>query len=228
MKPTRAAWLFAAGLVWLVLRGVLVQAFPMLGTENAVREGGMWLALPLISVVAGLAVPLFFFAFLRHHRFDGQTGLRATTVLALVMSLLSSAVMVLSMIEAVRGVGPADGAVASAAPWLTQAVPAGYIVSVFLFLVAFAAQCPCGRRLARNAAIAAVGTLVPIFLMTGWLVHATVEGALPWFPAVSQSVVVKLLGLAAAGALLLFLESFAVGYEDGPSSDRNRARADGA
>ncbi len=219
MKPNRAAWLFAAGLAWLVLRGVLVQAFPALGTEHATREGGMFLIMPLISVAAGLAVPLFFFAFLRHHRFDRQLGLRAATMVALAMSLLSSVVMVHSLTEAVRGVGPADGIIATTAPWLMQAVPAGFILSVFLFLVAFAVQCPSEQSLRRTAVIAAVGSLVPILLMTGWLIHANVDGALPWFPALSQSIAVKVLGLAAAGALLLFLESFARGYDARPATD---------
>jgi hypothetical protein len=212
MQPTRAAWLFAAGLVWLVLRGLLLPVFPFLGTENAARAGGWMLAIPTLSVAASLAVPLFFFSFLRHHRFEAQPVLRAATVAVLITSVLSCAVVALSWIDAVRGAAPQHGIIAGFAPWLIVVVPAAFIVSIFVFLVAFALQCPCPPGLRRSAAVAAVGTLVPIFLVAGWVLHSHGGGWLPWFPAFSRSIPVRVIGLAAAGTLLLFLESFAVGY----------------
>ncbi len=213
MQPTRAAWLFAAGLVWLVLRGLLLPVLPFLGTEHAVRQGGWLLVIPTLSTVASLAVPLFFSSFLRHHRFDGQRLLRTMTVLALVVSLVSFGVVALSWIDTVRGVEPLDGIIASTAPWLIVVVPAAFIVSIFGFLVAFAAQCRCAPSLRKSAAVAAIGTVVPIVLIAGWALHSSGSGWLPWFPAFSRSLPVRVIGLAAAGTLLLFLESFAVGYQ---------------
>jgi hypothetical protein len=213
MRPNRAAWLFAVGLAWLVLRGLLAQTFPVFGTEQAVSQGGFWLLVPLASVLASVAVPLFFFSFLRHHGFESQSGLQVATAIALAASILSSVLVILSFVDAVRGAGAAGGMTAARAPWLLQAAPAAFIVSVFAYLVAFAVQCRCPRHLRRNALVASVGALVPILLVSAWLVHGAGDGLLPWFPAFSRSPFVKVLGLAAAGTLLFFLERFAVGYD---------------
>ncbi len=50
MQPTRAAWFFAAGIAWLVLRGILVHALPALHTDQIAQHGGPLLLIPLISV----------------------------------------------------------------------------------------------------------------------------------------------------------------------------------
>jgi hypothetical protein len=220
MQPTRAAWLFAAGLVWLVFRGLLLPVFPFLGTEHAVRQGGWLLVIPTLSAVASFAVPLFFYAFLHHHRFDGQRALRAATLTALVVSLISFAVVALSWFDAVRAAAPRHGIIASSAPWAIVVVPAVFIIGIFGFLVAFAVQCRCAPELRRSAAIAAVGALVPILLIAGWALHSSGDGWLPWFPSVSRSIPVRVIGLAAAGTLLLFLENFAVSYRAEGASRR--------
>ena len=123
MKPTRAAWFFAAGLVWLVLRGILVHAVPLLRTENVAQQGGILLLIPLVSVIASLMVPFFFLSFLRHHRFDGQRALWAATGFASVASLLSFALVLISFVAAARGMSHLEKPTGLVLRWLVPAIP---------------------------------------------------------------------------------------------------------
>ena len=216
MLPTRAAWIFAAGLAWLVLRGILVSAVPLLRTENVVQQGGLLLIVPLISVIASLTVPLFFLTFLRHHRFSGQRALQVTTILAAGASLLSFTLVIMSFIAIARGTDAADSSLVLSAPWLFQAIPLLLVGSLFLFLAVFARQSGCSAGLCRAAAVGALGTLIPVIMISIWLIHSHFSDVFfSWYPAVSHSLGAKVLGLAAAAALLWFLETFAVTYDDG-------------
>ena len=215
MLPTRAAWFFAAGLAWLVLRGILVNAVPVLRTENIAQQGGLLLIIPLISVIASLTVPLFFLTFLRHHRFSGQRALQVMTILAVGASLLSLAVVIMSFVAIARGANAADTSIVLSAPWLFQAIPLLLVGSLFLFLTVFARQSGCSAGLCRAAAVGALGTLIPVIMISIWLIHSHFGDVFSWYPAVSHSLVAKVLGLAAAAALLWFLETFAVTYDDG-------------
>lgn len=221
MKPTRAAWMFAAGMAWLVLQAIVVHALPMLRNDYVAQHGGYLLLVPLTSVVAIATVPLFFLSFLFHHSFSRGRLLRAATVVAVIAALLSFAMVVLAFVATAGGGSLAETKVISSAPWLTQAIPLLVASSVVLFLAVFARQSGCGRSLQRAAAVGAVGTLVSVAMVVAWVIHSRVEGALPWYPGVSQSPAAKILGLAAAGALLWFLEVFAVSY-DGPPGAADR------
>ncbi len=123
MQPTRAAWFFAAGLAWLALRGILVHALPSLRTDQIAQHGGLLLILPLISVVASLTAPLFFFSFLRRHRFSGRRILRSATIFAASAALLSSVLVLISFIVTARGTGAAEIPFVLSSPWLFQAIP---------------------------------------------------------------------------------------------------------
>ncbi len=213
MKPTRAAWLFAAGLAWLVLRVILVQAVPMLRTGQVTQHGGFLLIVPLLSVAASLTVPLFFGSFLLHHDFSNRRFFRGATIAAAVSSLVSFALVVASSIASVRGGSLAGTRIISSAPWLYQAIPILFIGALVLFLAVFAKQSEVGASLRRAATAGAVGSLVSVLMIVAWVIHLRVEGALTWYPAVSQGWVAKILGLAAAGSLLWFLETFAVSYD---------------
>lgn len=214
MKPTRAAWLFAAGLAWLVLRAILVHSLPLLRTEHVAQHGGLLLIVPLLSVVASATAPLFFFSFLFHHRFLNRRLFRAVTMVTATASLLSFAVVSLAFVASVRGGGLAETPVVSSAPWLYQTIPLFFVGSVVVFLAVFARQGGCNAGLRRAAAAGAVGTLVSTIMIAGWVIFSRVEGALTWYPAVSRSLFAEILGLAAAASLLWFLESFAVSYDD--------------
>ena len=218
MQPTRAAWFFAAGIAWLALRGILVHALPSLRTDQIAQHGGPLLVIPLISVVASLAAPLFFFSFLRRHRFTGQRTLQGATVLAVTASLLASLLVLISFIVAARGTGTAEIPFVLSSPWLFQAIPLLFVGSIFLFLIAFARQSGCDAGLRRSAGVAAIGTLIPTVMIAAWTLHSRFEGVLLWYPSFSESLVAKILGLAAAGALLWFLETFAVSYADGAAA----------
>jgi len=215
MKPTRAAWMFAAGMAWLVLQAILVRVLPMLRNEHVAQHGGLSLVVPLLSVAAVATVPLFFLSFLFHHPFDRRRLLHVATVAAAATSLVSFAMVVLAFTAIAAGGSLAETRVMSSAPWLSQAIPLLVVTSVVFFLAVFARESGCGPRLRRAATVGAVGTAVSMLMILAWVIHSRVEGALPWYPAVSQSLTARILGLAAAGALLWFLEAFASSY-DGP------------
>ncbi len=220
MNPTRAAWFFAAGLAWLTLRGILVDALPLMRADQIALHGGLLLMIPLISVAASLTVPLFFLSFLRSHRFWDQRTLRGATILALTASLFSAALVLLSFVVIFRGTDAAEIPMVRSSSWLFQAILLIFVGSIFFFLVVFSRQSGCGARLRKSAGVAAVGTLVPTILIAVWVFQSRVEGVLLWYPSFSQSLVAKVLGLAAAGTLLWFLETFALSYDDGASVDR--------
>lgn len=215
MKPTRAAWFFVAGLVWLVLRGILVQSLPQIRTDYLAEHGGFLLLIPLISVVASLAVPVFFWSFLRHHRFEGQRILRIATWIAAVASVLSFLLAVAALIAAVKGIRPPDWPFLLSSPGLLQATLLLLVGSLFLFLLAFARSDACDARLRRAAAVGAVGAMISTIMVVVWVLYSRFPELLAWYPAISGSLVSKLTGLAAAGTLLWFLETFATSYEGG-------------
>lgn len=212
MRPTRAAWFFAAGFVWLVLRGILVYAIPQLGTEYVAQHGGLLLVVPFASVIATLTVPLFFFSFFRYHPFDGRPFLRFATGFALAASLISFAVVLMSFVSAVRGQDNVATFLGRAVPWLSPSIPLVFVASLFLFLAVFASQGDSGTGLRRASVVAAVGTVIPLVLMTLWVLRSFSEDLFSWYPDVSQSLAVRILGLAAAGTLFWFLETFATSY----------------
>jgi len=218
MQPTRAAWFFAAGIAWLALRGILVHAMPSLRIDQIAQHGGLLLILPLISVVASLTAPLFFFSFLRRHRFTKRRVLQGATISAATAALLSSLLVLVSFIVIARGFSTAEIPFVRSSPWLFQAIPLVFVGSIFIFLVAFARQSGCDVGLRRSAGIAAIGTLVPTVMIAAWTLHSRFEGVFLWYPPFSQSLVAKILGLAAAGTLLWFLETFAVSYDDGATA----------
>ena len=213
MHPRRAAWLFAGGLAWLVLRGILIRTFPVMGAEQAFERGGVFLLVPLISLIASLTVPLFFFSFLFHNDFTGQRALKIATIIALTTSSLSFASVVTGFVISIRGIEPGGGGTAQLTLWLYTVVPLLFVASLVVFLAAFGGQSGfVDPRLRVAARIAAVGASVPVVMMVAWIVSTWVPGALPWVPDFSRSLVAKALGLAAAGSLLWFFESFATTY----------------
>lgn len=222
MKPTRAAWLFAAGLAWLVLRAILVQSVPALRTEQMAQDGGFRLIFPLLSVAASATAPLFFFSFLCQHSFLNRRLFRAVTVVTATASLLSFALASLALVAAVRGGILAESPIISSAPWLYHAIPLFFVGSVVVFLVFFVRQSGCRGGLRRAAAAGAIGTTVSLMMIAGWVIFSRLEGALPWLPSASQSLFAKILGLAAAASLLWFLETFAVSYDDQVSASEGR------
>ena len=211
MNPSRAAWFFAAGLAWLVLRGILVRAIPAFGVAEIAQKGGLWLAVPVVSFAASLTVPVFFASFLRHHRFVRKGALRPATILALTASLLSCALVGLALIATVRLSDIGEGLMAGVPSWIPTLIPVVFVVSIFLFLVAFSRAEEFARELRLAARIAAVGTSVPIVLITAWMANSTL-GVPSWYPAFSQGLAARVLGLAAAATLFWFLESFATRY----------------
>jgi len=220
MNPTRAAWFFAAGLAWLAFRSILVHALPRMQADQIAQHGGLLLMIPLISVAASLTAPLFFLSFLRRHRFADQRTMRGATILALTASLLSAVLVLLSFVVIFRGADATEIPIVRSSSWLFHAIPLIFVGSIFFFLVVFSRQSGCDTGLRRSAGVAAVGMLVPTILIALWVFHARVEGVLLWYPSFSQSLVAKVLGLAAAGTLLWFLETFALSYDDGASVDR--------
>lgn len=221
MHPTRAAWFFAAGIAWLVLRGILVRALPPLQVDQIAQHGGALLVFPLISVVASFTAPLFFFSFLRRHRFPNQRILHATTFFAVVASLLSAVLVLSSFIITARGSAPTAMPLVHSSPWLFHAIPLLFVGSLTAFLAVFAWQSGCEPGLRRSAGVAAIGTLIPTCMIVVWVLHTRFDGAFLWYPPFSQSLAATILGLTAAGALLWFLETFAKSYDDGPrATDR--------
>lgn len=213
MGPNRAAWLFVAGLAWLVLRGILAHVFGWANAGEIAQHGGLAMLLPAISLVASLTMPLFFFSFLTHHPFENQAFLRGATLLALATSLFSFLLVLVSFVAILLEPG-SRGAVLAAVPFrIVTAVPLLFVISIFLFLVAFARAEGKDERLRRAAVVGAVGTLIPLLIILGWIIHTSVAGSLPWYPEFSRSLIAKGMGLAAAGSLLWFLETFAVSYD---------------
>jgi len=213
MKPTRAAWFFAAGLAWLVLRGILVSSFPALRVDRIAQEGGVWLVIPVLSFIASLAAPLFFTAFLRHHRFAGQKVLRSVTVFAVVASALSSLLVLFSLLATARVLDVGSGWMGAVDGWLPAVNPLALVLAIFLFLSVLARTGDLDREVRSTARVAAIGTLIPLFLIVAWIANSLV-GIPSWYPAFSKGLAAKILGLAAAAVLFRFLESFAVRYRD--------------
>jgi len=214
MKPTRAAWFFVAGLVWLVLRGILLQSLPQIRFDYVAEHGGLLLLIPLTSVVASLAVPLFFLSFLRHNRFRGRRLLQFATVAAAVGSLMSFLLALASLVAAVRGIRPSDWPLLLASPKLFQTNLLLLVGSLLVFLLAFARSDAGNERLRKAAMVGAAGAMVSTIMVVVWVLYLRFPDLLTWYPAVSGSLVFKLTGLAAAGAFLWFLETFATTYDD--------------
>lgn len=215
MKPTRAAWFFVVGLLWLVLRGILLQPLPQIRTDHVAEHGGILLLIPLISVAANLAMPLFFLSFLRHHWFIRQRLLRFATVVALVASLASFTLAVASLVAAVRGIRAPDWPFVLSSPRLLQANLLFLVGSLLLFLVAFARSDAGNARLRKAAAVGAIGAAVSTIMVVIWVFYLRFPDLLDWYPAISRGLASRLTGLAAAGALIWFLETFATTYDDG-------------
>ena len=215
MRPTRAAWLLVAGIAWLVLRGILARSIPALQPERVAESGGLWLLVPLLSVVASLTIPLFFVSFLRRHDFDGQPWLLAATRFAVAAATASFLLVTVSYVGQMGGAGSAAAGWADAAPWLIQVVPMALVLSLIAFLLAFACQSAFPPGLRRAATVAAAGAVVPALLMAVWMVHARAPESVSWWPGIASSFGARLVGLAGAAALVWFLESFATGYQDG-------------
>jgi hypothetical protein len=213
MNPTRAAWFFAAGLAWLVLRGILVQAFPVLRPESVAEQGGPLLIVPFLSVVASATIPLFFVSYLSRSPFDRRPVLRIATLVAVAASVAAFLLVLVSFARVVRGLGPGQSQSISTPSGPLTFIPLLLGASILFFLIVFARQGTRDPVLRRAAVIGAVGTAVPVVLITAWIIHGRFEGALPWYPAFSQSLAARVIGLAAAGGLLWFLETFAVRYE---------------
>lgn len=208
MKPTRAAWLFAIGLAWLVLRGLLEHAFPALRAEYIAQQGGILLVVPVMSLAASLAAPIFFASLLRHHDFSAQRGLRSATVFALVASLASTALVLTSLFLIVRGPSLDPGGTS----WALSLTPLVFVLSIFVFLLTLARIGDVDPELRSAARVGAIGTTIPIILIVAWIVNS-LYGVLPWYPAFSQGLLAKILGLGAATALFWFLETFAKRYD---------------
>ena len=215
MKPTRAAWFFVVGLVWLVLRAILLQNLPQIRTDYIAEHGGMLLLIPLISVVASLTIPLFFLSFLRRHRFIRQRFLRFATVVAAVASLLSFIQSVASLVAAARGLSSPDWPFLLSSPRLLQANLLFLVGSFLLFLVAFARSDAGGPSLRKAAAVGAVGAAVSTIMVVVWVGYLRFPDLMDWYPAISRSPASRLTGLAAAGVLVWFLEAFATTYGEG-------------
>lgn len=218
MKPTRAAWFFVAGLVWLVLRGILVQALPQIRTDYLAENGGVLLLIPMISVVASLAVPVFFLTFLRHHSFEGQRMLRIATSIAAVASVLAFFLAVAALVTAIKGIRPPDWSWLLSSPGLRQTILILLIGSLFLFLLIFARSGSFPERLRKAASVGAVGAMVSMVMVVVWVLYSRFPDSLVWYPAVSGSLFSRITGLAAAGTLLWFLETFATTYDDAGES----------
>ena len=211
MKPTRAAWLFAAGLAWLVLRGILVNAIPALRADRIAQEGGSWLLVPLLSFVASLAAPVFFISFLRHHSFLGRPALRSATIFAVVASVLSCGLVMISLVATAGVFNLGSGGTGVMDRWLPAVIPLLFVVSIFLFLFALARSTDLNPGLRSAARVGAISTSIPILMILAWIGNS-LFGIPAWYPAFSQGLVAKLLGLSAAAALFWFLESFARRY----------------
>jgi hypothetical protein len=208
--------LFVAGLAWLVLRGIVGASVPAMNAASVAREGGLLLVIPLCSILASMTIPLFFGSFLRYHAFDdGQRLLRAATIIAFIAATLSLGLVVVSFVALLRGANLVPQSTTAWVGWSIGSVPLFFVVSVLLFLVAFARQCPCTRPLRRASRLAAAGALVPVSMMVAAIAYSQFPEAMAWFPDLGGSLVAKGVGLAAAATLLWFAETFAVHYEDG-------------
>lgn len=215
MQPTRAAWFFAAGLVWLVLRGILLQSMPQIRTDYVAEHGGLLLLVPLASAVASLTMPLFFLSFHRHHQFTEQRVLKIATVVAAIASLTSFLLALVSLVSAVMGIRPPDWPLLLSSQRLFQANLFLLVGSLVVFLLAFARSEAINERLRKAAKLGAVGAMVSTIMVAVWVLYLGFPDFLAWYPAVSGSLVSKLTGLAAAGTLVWFLETFATTYDKG-------------
>jgi hypothetical protein len=207
MRPTRAAWLFAAGLSWLVLRGILARALPALDPEMTAEWGGWPLIVQLLTLVASFTVPLFFCSFLIAEPFEDRRALGAATVLVAAASVASFVLVVLGFVTGLSGSSAGSGAML---PRVAMAAPLLLVLSILTFLIVFWRQGGDDPRLRRAAGVAAVGALFPAAMMLVWALRTSFDSAFAWYPAFSRSPVAMLLGLAAAASLLWFLETFAV------------------
>jgi hypothetical protein len=213
MVPTRAAWFMIVGLAWMVLRGILGRTIPALDPGHVAQTGGVLLLVPLLSVLASLTVPLFFVSFLRHHDFRGQRAFRISSLLVATASVLSVVLVLVTFVGiAIRSsisLFEREGILG----WVWDAVPFALVLSILVFLAVFAVQAGANDRVRRASVVAAVGAAYPVLLMVVTVVHQRWPEALTWYPEFSRSFLARGLGLAAAAALIWFLETFAVSYE---------------
>jgi hypothetical protein len=220
MNPARAAWFFIAGLTWLVLRGLIGSWIPELNPEAVVREGGVMVLIPVLSVLASATIPAFFISFLIRHDFTGAPALRITTITAVVASVFSLVLVVSSLAAIIRGTEPALSLPLPSGFWIREGVTLLLAGGLLGFLVAFAAERRFSTRLRRAAVVGAAGAAIPTLMMVLALAHASSPESSPWFPVLGMSPLARLLGLVAAGTLVWFLETFAQGYgSDEPGRD---------
>ncbi|MCU0304783.1 MAG: hypothetical protein MUC56_12070 [Thermoanaerobaculales bacterium] len=212
MRPTRAAWLFAAGLSWMVLRGILARALPALDPATSAGRGGWLLLVQLITVAASFTAPVFFYSFLRAEPFGSRRALRGATVLAAAASVASFALVAVAFVTTVSG---SSSGLSLLHPRVAMAAPLLLVLAILVFLVVFWRQGSEDRSLRRAAGVAAVGALFPSAMMVAWAIHASSGQTSPWYPAFSLSPVAMVLGLASAASLVWFLETFAVTYSSG-------------
>ena len=86
--------------------------------------------------------------------------------------------------------------------------------SFLLFLVAFARSEAGNPGLRRAAVVGAVGAAVSTIMVVIWVGYLRFPELVDWYPAISGSLASRLTGLAAAGALIWFLETFATTYDE--------------
>ncbi len=213
MQPTRAAWFFVAGLFWLVLRGILLQFMPQIQTGYVAEHGGFLLVIPLVSVAASLTMPLFFLSFFRYHQFTAQRVLKVATIVAATVSLMSFLLALTSFVAALRGIHPADWPVLLSSQRLFQTNLLLLVGSLSVFLLAFARSEVINERLRKASKLGAAGALVSTIMVAVWVLYLEFPDLLAWYPALSGGMLSKLTGLAAAGTLVWFLETFATTYD---------------
>jgi hypothetical protein len=211
MKPTRAAWFFAAGLAWLVARALLVKAFPAIRPDQIFAHGGPWLLIPLVSFLASLTPPYFFLSLYRAHDMSGDRGLRWSTIAAFVGSMLSSMLVLVSLVLVIRGSAFEPGSFPFPVEGVLWLIPFFFVLSMLLFFVFFSRARDIDPAIRSSARVAAIGTAIPILMMLAWAAHR-VSGELSWYPGFSQGLGGRIFGLAAAAALFFFLETFAARY----------------
>jgi hypothetical protein len=219
MKPTRAAWFFAAGLGWLVARALLVKAFPAIHPDQIFTQGGPWLLIPLVSFLASLTPPYFFLSLYRAHDMSGDRGLRWSTIAAVVGSVLSSMLVLISLVLVIRRTVFEAGSFPFPVEGILWLIPFSFVLSMLVFFVFLSRARGIDPAIRSAARVAAAGTAIPILMMLAWAAHR-LSGGLSWYPGFSQGLGGRILGLAAAAALFFFLETFATRYrrpaDDGP------------